>query len=293
LQSTTIRVIHSGTGKRHGQRLLLLAAALVAGTVISARPALCQPASQYPGVDLSKLDASKRALLDEIVEEQFCPCGTSQSFKQTLEQPGDCNVATRLGNQLAEELAKGASKKDAVRSLLRRIATINARFEFDTAGSPRLGASDPRVTVVVFSDFECPYCRVIGEPLREIARKPGVAVVYKFFPLSFHEHADDAARAAMAAHLQGKFWPMHDLLFEKQKELDDAAMTSAAKGLGLDMKRFEGDRASEAVKARIAADKAEAEKAGVEGTPTLFVNGLILDDPARLEEAVEEARKQL
>ena len=98
-------------------------------------------------------------------------------------------------------------------------------------------------------------------------------MVFKHYPLSGHPHALPAAKAAEAARLQGKFWEMHDLLFEHQRELDDAALERYAQQLGLDLERFRADLASEAVKARIEADRAEGKRLGVDSTPSIFING--------------------
>lgn len=242
------------------------------------------------GVDLGKLDAAGRALFGQIVEEQFCPCGKPQSFKDTLADPTGCPIAPRLATHLANDLASGMSRRDAVRGLLRRVANINARFHFDTASSPRLGPADAKVEIVIFSDFECPYCREVGTPLKElVASRKDLALVYKFFPLPLHKNAKAAARLAWAAHKQGRFWDYHDRLFSHQKELDDELMRKLAKEAGLDLKRLESD--TQAAEARIAADRAEGEKAGVEGTPTLFVNGLYLERVEGLKDAIRDAHE--
>lgn len=261
---------------------------MAAATVFSAPPALCQTGPDPLGVDLGKLDATGRALFGQIVEEQFCPCGKPQSFAETLKAPDGCPIAPRLAAHLASDLASGMSRRDAVRGLLRRIANINARFHFDTASSPRLGPPDAKVEIVIFSDFECPYCREVGTPLKElVASRKDLALVYKFFPLPLHKNAAAAARLAFAAHKQGRFWDYHDRLFAHQKELDDALMRKLAKETGLDLRRLESD--AQAAEARITADKAEGQRAGVEGTPTLFVNGLYLERVEGLKDAIKDA----
>ena len=270
----------------------LITALVVVAWVCSVRPALCQPAPTFPDVDLSKLDDAARATFLQIVEEQFCPCGKPQSFRATLQAPDGCPVATALGQQLAADLGGGMARRDAIRSLLKRIANINARFAFATAKSPRLGPTDPKVEVVIFSDFECPFCREISGPVQKLVKdNRDVSVVYKFYPISFHEHAEPAARAAWAALQQGKFWEMHDQIFAHQKELTADLLTTLAKDAGLNLDRFRKDMASPAAKGQIDSDKAEGDKAGVEGTPTVFVNGLFLDDPTELKQAIDAARK--
>lgn len=280
----------SPSGARLTRIAGVIALAFAAATVCNVRPALCQPGAAYPGVDLQKLDDAGRTLFGQIVEEQFCPCGKPQSFKDTLKDPKACAVAPRLGQHLADDLASGMARRDAVRALLKRIANINARFHFDTASSPRMGPADAKIEIVVFSDFECPYCREVSAPLQKLVRtRKDVALVYKFFPLSFHENSPAAARYAWAAYKQGHFWELHDLLFDHQKELDDDLMRKLGKEASLDLKRLDADRQSDAATARIEADRAEGDRAGVEGTPTLFVNGLYLEKIEGLNEAIAGA----
>ena len=99
------------------------------------------------------------------------------------------------------------------------------------------------VTIVEFSDFQCPYCGAAHPELARLLREfdGQVKLVFKYFPLSAHERAMPAARAAEAAARQGKFWEMHDLLFEHQHELEDADCERYASALGLDMERFKAD----------------------------------------------------
>lgn len=135
----------------------------------------------------------------------------------------------------------------------------------------------PEVTIEVFSDFQCPYCAGLAKPIHELQSKgvEGVRLGVKFrhFPLSFHGDAQLAHQAALAAEQQGKFWEMHDLLFANQAALKRADLVGYAKRLGLNPERFGQDLDGDAGKARIAADQAQGAKAGVNGTPTFFVNG--------------------
>ena len=131
------------------------------------------------------------------------------------------------------------------------------------------------VTIVEFSDFQCPYCgaahRILKRVLRQFEGK--VRLAFKHYPLTGHERAAPAARAAEAARLQGRFWEMHDLLFEHQQDLADADLERYAERIGLDMQRFHRDVNSEAVRDRIAADRREGIAAGVDSTPSLYVQG--------------------
>jgi protein-disulfide isomerase len=124
--------------------------------------------------------------------------------------------------------------------------------------------------VVVYADFECPFCAALELRLRELPLR----VAFRHFPVrSSHPRAWPAARAAEAAALQGRFWEMHDSLFSDQGRLEDPHLWERAERLGLDVARFDTDRRSEAVEARIAADFRAGVRGGVATTPTLFANG--------------------
>jgi len=144
---------------------------------------------------------------------------------------------------------------------------------FATSAFP---AEKPGVTIQVYSDFQCPFCRGFAQPVREVESK-GVEgewtkVEFKNFPLSFHPNAQLAAQAAQAASEQGKFWEMHDLLFANQSALQRDDLLRYAEELHLDMERFRKDLDSEAVKQKIEADKAEGFKRQINGTPAFFIN---------------------
>lgn len=133
------------------------------------------------------------------------------------------------------------------------------------------------VDLVMFGDFECPYCRdALPSVRRVLERMPGRArLVFREFPLpAKHPHAEAAARAAEAAGEQGRFWEMHDRLFEAPRgELEDEDLRRYAREIGLDLDRFDADRASDAVARRVEDDRRGGEESGVDSTPTFFVGG--------------------
>lgn len=152
----------------------------------------------------------------------------------------------------------------------------------DVAGAGRHVQGDGPYTIVEFSDLQCPACRAVQEPLKQLlaANTGKVKFVYRHFPLtSIHKNALNAAYAAEAAHVQGKFWEMHDLLFEKQMEWENEADPHAkfdqyAKDLGLDVSRFAADSDSQEVRDAVNTDSLAASRYALAGTPTFFVNGV-------------------
>ncbi len=159
------------------------------------------------------------------------------------------------------------------------------------------GVSNALVTLVEYSDFQCPACAafypIVKRLLDEPELKDSLRVVYRNFPLParIHAHAQLAAQASEAAALQGKFWEMHDVLFEQQQAwsaLSSAAVRERfmafAKDIGLDVARFSDDLDSSAVKARVLEQYAAGERSGVSSTPSFFVNGNRMPHPASYEE---------
>jgi protein-disulfide isomerase len=140
---------------------------------------------------------------------------------------------------------------------------------------PAKGSPKAPVTLVVFSDFQCPYCARVEPALKQVETTYGdqVRIVWKHKPLPFHPNAMPAAEAAEAAREQGRFWQMHDKMFAAQQELSPAAYERWAGELGLDVGRFKASIASGRNKARIQADDGQAGRLGIDGTPTMVVNG--------------------
>ncbi|HEY8087137.1 MAG TPA: thioredoxin domain-containing protein [Polyangiaceae bacterium] len=144
------------------------------------------------------------------------------------------------------------------------------------AGSPSRGPDDAPITIVAFSDFECPYCARATATLHAIeSAHPGsVRIVFKNRPLPMHAHARDAAIAALAAGRQGRFWDFHDRVFARTGvTLDHAGLQKVAADLGLDVAQFSRDLQDPALAAQVARDDADADALAVKGTPTFFVNG--------------------
>jgi diadenylate cyclase len=169
-----------------------------------------------------------------------------------------------------------------------RLEPVGAR---DHARGPR----DAPVTLVKYGDYECPYCGEAHPVLKELQQRVGeqVRFVFRHFPLdSVHPHARLAAQAAEAAASQGRFWEMHDLLYENQNKLSEEDLNRYAAKLGLDLRRFEEDLASDHHAWRIEEDRLGGTRAGVEGTPGFFVNGVRYTGPVDvggLLAAIEEA----
>lgn len=151
-------------------------------------------------------------------------------------------------------------------------------YEVEIGEAPTLGDDDAAVTIVEWSDFQCPFCKRVTPTIEQIQDEYGdqVRFVFKHMPLSIHPQAPGAHAAAEAAHRQGRFWEMHDLIFENQRDLDPATFERYAEALELDMDQFRNDVEAAEIKRRIAEDMQQAQTLGVTGTPSFFINGRFL-----------------
>jgi protein-disulfide isomerase len=152
-------------------------------------------------------------------------------------------------------------------------------------GAPSFGPTTASVTVVEFSDFECPYCARAADVTHQLRERFGerVRLVFRQFPLSFHQNARGAAEAALAAHSQGKFWEFHDQLFAHQDRLGREALEEYAQVVGLNLAEFKQALDDGRHSSRLTDDVALGNDVAVQGTPTLFINGQRVENPLDFE----------
>ncbi len=152
------------------------------------------------------------------------------------------------------------------------------RVEVASAGHPSLGPANAPITIVEFSDFQCPFCKRVEPTLKQVRDKYGdnVRLVYMDFPLPMHNHALDAAKAGRCAAEQGKFWPFHDALFADQSKESPQDLKATAKALGLNTTKFDACLDQAKYEAGVRADMEEGRVLGIDGTPAFFVNGRML-----------------
>ncbi|HEY0377927.1 MAG TPA: DsbA family protein [Pyrinomonadaceae bacterium] len=156
-----------------------------------------------------------------------------------------------------------------------------------------LGPETAPATLIEYGDYECPHCRRLHPIIQELMRRAeGLRCVYRHFPLSaIHPHAVRAAEAAEAGAAQGRFWQMHDALFDNDQPLDDERLARSAKRAGLDMERYAQEMAEGVYAARVEEDfKSALYGDGVTGTPTVYLNGSLLSDNKSFEVLLEAVR---
>lgn len=235
------------------------------------------PTDIYPGFNLQVLTPEERARFVGLAKAELCPCPDSTvSMDQCLrKEETQCGTVKYSAMILAGGIKEGQKDTDILDQIAKYIEAIKKTHEFSLADLPHMGNPEAKVVLVEFADFQCPHCKLASEVMAKVAKKydDKIAFYYKHYPLPFHPQAEKAAVASYAAHKQGKFWPMHDLIFANQDSLSPAKLKSFAQQLGLNMDKFEKDIENPEILQMVATDKAEGEKAGIDGTPALFVNG--------------------
>jgi len=152
-------------------------------------------------------------------------------------------------------------------------------YTVNTEGAPFEGPKAAAVTIVEFSDFQCPFCAKVDPTVKQLqdVYKDNVQIVWKHYPLTrIHQNAMEAALASEAAHSQGKFWQFHDKLLASHSRLTPDQIRQYAEELGLNTAKFESDLTSPEIRKHITDDMSEAQRLGVTGTPAFFVNGHFL-----------------
>lgn len=229
-----------------------------------------------PGIDLGALADTEKRSFHDILETTTSPCGQAMSISQCVRDSVACTDCAHAARFLVRLLGEGYPEANAKEMVKARYDPRTKRT-LSTEGCVWKGAASARLTIVEFADFECPHCRAAHETFeglyQDIQFASSARLCYRFFPLEMHENARPAARAAVAAMNQGKFWPMASLLYANQTELAPTKFVEFATTLGLDLGRFRADFDLPATDARVQRDRAEGETLDLHGTPAIFVEG--------------------
>lgn len=244
------------------------------------------------GVEVAALVAEETAKLEPVTDEEIARFYAQNESRipagRTLE-----TIAPQIRDVLEE-----ARAREAVGLLLERVEVAvfltPPRIDVEALG-PALGPADAPVTIVAWSDYQCPYCARAEPVLRELlALYPTqVRLVFRHMPLSFHSQARPAAIAAVCAEEQGRFWDYHDGLFAQPGKLSPDAFGSLADEVGLDRSAFDSCTVSAAASARVERDIRDAEASGATGTPAFNVNGIQFSGARPLEAFIELVEQEL
>ncbi len=230
--------------------------------------------TEVAGVDLTSLNATERDTFWAVANDELSPCGDPHSIAVCARDRLACRACLPALRFLAKRIEDGYAR-DQLSDLIHARYSPQAMQQVRIDGAPSHGSPMAAVTVVEFSDYECPHCAHAMPILRQVERdfEGRVRVVHMNFPLTGHIHGMPAARAALAAGRQNRFWEMHYKLFENQQHLEPADIERYATELELDMARFRADLASPEIEAQIRASRTEGERLQIQGTPTIFING--------------------
>jgi len=230
---------------------------------------------EVKGVDSSVLSARERTEWSDDVSHLLAPCpDQAVPLAQCVNENRPCRACAPAVRFLLERVQRGMTRSQLEAAYRARFAPDGVK-NIDLDDTPSRGPSGAPIVIVEFADFECPACGamrpVLDEVIAEHADK--IRFFYKHFPLSMHPNAEKAARAAVAAMHQGKFWEMHHLLFENQTQLSTENIEKLAQSIGLDLAKFRQDRDSEATADFVAKNRKQGEALNLTGTPSIFIDG--------------------
>ena len=260
--------------------------------------------------ELEKQEAKARGITVDDLQRQEVAAKIAPPTDEEIQKLFDENKA-QLGGQSLDQIKpriveylkqqKTDQRRAAfIEELKKKYKTTVALrppvIDIGTAGRPEKGGgAKAPVTIVEFSDYQCPFCSRAEVTVDQVMKAYGdkVRLVFRDFPLPMHAQARGAAEAANCASAQGKFWPYHGKLFANQSALGDDKLKEYAKDLGLDTAKFEQCLAAKPFKAAIDKDIADASKVGVTGTPAFFINGRMLSGAQPFEKFKEVIDEEL
>jgi protein-disulfide isomerase len=253
---------------------------LVSGMLLLAED--WKTATTLAGVDLNGLTVKQKASVLKVLRENACSCGCGRTMAQCRVEDPACSYSVGLAATVVQAIKDGKTPEKALEEANASRYGANHQNQIleppvtvPVAGAPTTGPADAPITIVEFSDFQCPYC-IQAVPEIEATLKvfpKQVKLIFKQFPLEIHSDAYRAATAALAAQKQGKFWEMHYALFAHHDNLSLESILKIAEDLKLDVARMQKDMESKEIHDTIAKDLKDGNDAGVEGTPTIFING--------------------
>jgi predicted DsbA family dithiol-disulfide isomerase len=242
-------------------------------------------------VDPQSVPANQQGRVVRLASEQKCPCPEVHGSltRCATRKEKRCVRAPFAVRSIFRGVAREESDESINNRLMERFGPLDPE-SVDIDGVPCRGNESAPVVMVIFSDFQCPFCAMAVKLTEAVEHEAGdrLRVCFKHYPLTrIHKQARLAAEAAAAAQLHGKFWEMHDHLFAHQKELARDDLVDHARAIGLDPERFRADLSSEAVRARVRRDTEEARRLRLQGTPSFLINGRRMTDPKNVPEFLD------
>lgn len=272
--------MHTTSKIRRTAAMLAWAAALMLPVALLA----AVDTSKFKEVDFSGLNDAQIRTAIRIMSVEKCNCGCGFTIADCRDKDSSCRRSLIFSRTVIDALRENKSEAEAVKLLRAKSSTfVEAKlpddsgvvYDIKVGDSPIRGSKDAPVTIMEFSDFQCPYCASLQTALEQVLKAfpRDVRLVYKQYPLNIHQYARQAAAASLAAHAQGKFWQFHDKLFQNFQAINEENLKRWAKEAGLNMADFEKTMQSGKYEPAIQKDMTDGAAAKVVGTPTIFVNG--------------------
>jgi protein-disulfide isomerase len=245
---------------------------------------------ELKGIDTSALTARERSDWSRAVSELLSPCADQPvSVEQCVNEGRACTACQPAARYLVEQVRRGRTRAQVDASYRARFGADQIK-RVDIGDAPSKGPPNAPIVIVEFADFECPACAdkrsLLDKLVEDHAGK--IRLVFKNYPLPMHANAEKAARAGWAAHKQGKFWQLHPLLFDNQKDLSQPSVEKLAQKAGLDLARFRQDRDSEAAADAVLRDRKQGESLNIQSTPSLFINGRAFPSSSDFDQDLED-----
>lgn len=254
-------------------------AIVLASTVALAQTDPSRVLAEVPGFNFNPLPAPAKRELVSVLTDEFDYCGRPLTLLASLKKGDACKHTRRLVGLAATMAAEGSSSSEIIVHLSKYNQGFNkARAAFKPDERQCLGPKDAKVTMVEFSDFECPACAAARPILEDYVKQRAASgntlrLCWMAYPLPMHPHAMYAGQAALFARDGGKFWQLHDALFDNQLSISEDFIKQLVTKQGLDVKAFEKAVASKKYLEEIEAMKDAGKKAGVDSTPSIYLNG--------------------
>jgi len=262
---------------------------------IASRPALAAPppasnVSEIKDIDFTGLSEGQKKVALRLMNGNPCNCGCDMPIaacRRDMKSP--CRRSLIFARTVVDAIREGKDEASVLKVLQAKTAAFveprlpddaGVVYTIDVINAPVRGPKTAPVRIVEFSDFQCPFCAELQKTLDQVLKAfpKEVQLVYKQYPLNIHVFARQAAAASLVAHAQGKFWELHDRMFQNFSAISDETIRQWAKEVGLNMTEFDKVLQSGRMEAAIQKDMADGASAKVLGTPTVFINGKRIHD---------------
>lgn len=279
------------------RRLFLLSLLLCSLSLAGAAIAQEVPWAKLHNVS-GDLSADVMARAVDLMKSEMCYHGCEGTIFDCVARDDPHPTALFAAGFVARQVARGKPNKEVSKDLLDRARSVHPfkRVELDMSTAVCLGDRKAPVVVAAFTDFECPFCRMVSPVLRRLAaeRQGEVTYCYKFFPVKGHGPlAVKTSKLGVAADVLGKFWGFHDVMYGQFEKHSASDIAGYAKSLGLDWARMQEIAGTRETKARVTTAKREGLKLGVKSTPTIYVNGKLYHGEKSEVELVDRVEEEL